>query len=289
MRKTGLFLSAAAVLVIALCMAVNGCGKSADGQKDVLARVGNTKITVADLDERIANMPPQYQNVIKKRKKDFLQEVINDNLLYEEALKEGFQKDKEALKVIEEAKKKIIVARFLKSKVEDAIKITDEEIQEFYNANKASFMMPEKMRVSHILVPTKAEADELLKKIQSGTPFEDVARAKSMDPSAQNGGDIGYFPKGQLIPEFESACASLKVGEIGGPVKTKLGYHLIKLTDRKPPQERPLADVREAVKNALYASKRKEKFNELLKDLTEKSNIVVNDKALEGAESAESK
>lgn len=257
----------------------SGCGRSAEKEL-VLASVGNTEITVSDFNERIANLPVQYRDVVRKRRSEYLQELINDTLLYQEAIRRGMHKEKDVRGVIEEATRKILAARLLKDEVNDNIVITEEDITEFYDNNKEKYMTPEIMRVSHILVPSREEAEAILEELSDGKSFEDMARAKSVDPTAQRGGDIGYFPKGQLMPEFDRACSGLQVNEISGAVRTKLGYHLIKLTDRRAPELRPVGSVSEDIEARLRTVKRQKLFNELLEKLREKSDIEINGEAL---------
>ena len=271
-------------LVILVLLAVSGCGRSAE-EDVVIAKIGDSTITLADFNERVANLPPRYRDIVKKRKAEFLEEIINDTLLYQEAVRAGLPKDKEVQKVIDQAKQKILIARLLKDRVDDSIEITDEEIIEFYDNNKDKYMTPEIMRVSHILVPTQEEAESILKELSTGKKsFEEIARARSVDPTAQRGGDVGYFPKGQLMPRFEEACAKLKVNEISGVVRTKLGYHIIKLTDRREPAPRPLEQVEGDIRSNVYMAERQKIFNELLYQLRENTNIVIDDKSLADAQ-----
>jgi len=262
---------------------VNGCGQGS-GNNKVLASIGKEKITLSDFNESISNLPERYKEVVKGRKKEYLQELINDNLLYQEATKKGLHKNKDVQKVIEQARRKIVIARFLKDNIDDTIVVEDDEITAYYNANSANFMFPEVMRVSHILVPTEEQAKSIHEDLKRGASFGDTAKAKSVDPTAQNAGDIGYFPKGQLIPEFEAACAELEIGEFSEPVKTKLGYHIIKLTDRKEPALRPLEQVKEQIKAALYTMKRRDRFGVLMEDLSGKTDVVINEELLEVVE-----
>ncbi len=281
--KTSFFL-----IILATCvsLASSGCGRNRS-KEVVLALVGDKKITVMDFNERIANLPARYQDIVSKRKGEYLQELINDTVLYQEAIRKDLHKDKDVQKVIEEARKKILIARLLKDEVDDTISITEEDIEEFYGANKDKYKTPEIMRVSHILVLSQEDAENIQKELAGGAVFEDLARAKSVDPTAQRGGDIGYFPKGQLMPEFENACSQLEIGEISGVVKTKLGYHVIKLTDRKEPQLRPIEQVSGDIRSRLRTIKRQKIFNELITRLREGTVIEINEEALSGQELAE--
>lgn len=260
-------------------ISIYGCGRSG-GKGDILALVGDTKITISSFNERISNLPERYQAIIKKRKDEFLQEVINDTLLFREAVKIGLHKDREVLKVVEEARKKIVIARLLKDKVDDAIRITKESVERYYNENKQKFLKPEILRVSHILVSTREEAKKILEELEGGAVFEDVARARSVDPTAQRGGDIGYFPRGQLMPEFERACTGLEINGISGVVKTKLGYHIIKLTDRRKPEPTAFDQIKKKIRSRLHTVERQKIFNELLSRLREETPIDINSELL---------
>lgn len=265
--------------LIGISVSVAGCGKT-KAEDQIVASIGNIRLTVGDFIERIANLPVKYRDFVRKRKEEFLDEIVNDTLLYQEAVRKGLDKDKEVRKVVEEARKKILIARLLKDQVDKGIEVSEADIQQYYKDHEDKFMTPEVMRVSHILVPTREEAERLSAELAKGAAFEDLARARSMDPTAQRGGDIGYFPKGQLMPEFEAACQALEVGQASEVVKTQLGYHLIKLTDRRAPQLKPLEQVRDAIRAELRTVKRQQIFNELVEKLRQKTQVKVNEEAL---------
>lgn len=268
------------ILGIIICLAiVSGCWKKALKDK-VLISVGEINILESDFNERISNLPDRYKEIVKKHKDEYVQELINDTLLYREALRKKIHKNKDVRKVIEEAKRKILIARLLKDEVDDAITINREDIENFYNDNKDKYVTAEVLRASHILVPSKEEAKNILQELSNGKNFEDMARAKSIDPTAQNGGDIGYFPKGQLMPEFENACCRLNIGGVTDAVKTKLGWHVIKLTGRKAPETKTLEEVTDDIRVKLRSVKRQKVFNKLLDDLRKKTKITINKKLL---------
>lgn len=91
----------------------------------------------------------------------------------------------------------------------------------------------DQLRASHILVKTEGEARDLLAEIENGALFADLARTHSLCPSGEQGGDLGWFSKGMMVAEFDALCQSLTEGELGGPVRTQFGYHLILLTGRR--------------------------------------------------------
>ena len=142
------------------------------------------------------------------------------------------------------------------------IKASDEDAKTFYEQNQQRFTTPEQRRASHILITAtgdkadeaKKKADDLYAQLKADPKkFAALAKENSKDPgSARNGGDLGFFPKGMMVPEFEKAVFSAKKGDLVAPVKTDFGYHIIMVTDIKPAQVKPMADVRKEI-DTLYA------------------------------------
>lgn len=129
-----------------------------------------------------------------------------------------------------------------KKAAEDAVKVTDQDIKDYYDSLEG------KIRASHILVEDEKKANEVKKKLDEGKSFEELAKEYSTDGSAANGGDLGWFGKGQMVKEFEEAAFKLKEGEISDPVKTDYGYHIIKVTQTVKPFEEMKDELKEEVK-----------------------------------------
>jgi peptidyl-prolyl cis-trans isomerase D len=192
---------------------------------------------------------------------------------------------------------------------EATAEIKDDEIQEYYNAKIAEFREEKKYRASHILLrpeqvkpdenlPTeekkkilaeaeksaKTKADDLIKKIKDGAPFEEMAKQFSEDKvSGANGGDLGVFPRGTMVPEFESALEKLNIGDISEPILTPFGYHIIKLIDKKPERVIPLDEANDTVIRALKANKAKSQIRRIVKQIygTAKDNGNLSNAAQE--------
>ncbi len=268
------------IIITILVLMLSGCAGPSD--KDVLARIDRKNtITLAGFNERISKLPKRYQDVINKNKKEFLDEIIIDTLLYNEAVRKKLDRDDDVKKVIREAEKKILIARLLNEEVEEKIIVNEKDISAYYDANKEKFATPEALRASHILVKTEEEAGDILVELSNNRNFEDLARGRSVDPTSKIGGDIGYFTRHQLVPEIEEICFNMQVGEISGIVKTKFGYHIIKLTERKPPRVKELAEVRDGIEQTLKRLKKKVLFNEFVTALKEKAQITINNNLLE--------
>ena len=134
------------------------------------------------------------------------------------------------------------------------------DIERAYNDNIEQYTTPEQVRASHILLKTegkddaavKAKAEELLKQAKAGADFAELAKKNSEDEaSAKNGGDLDYFGRGRMVPEFEQVAFALEPGQISDLVKTQYGYHIIKLVDKKPATTRPLDEVRQQLTDQL--------------------------------------
>lgn len=268
------------IYVVTACLCVSlGCARREDDK--VLVRVGNRVISLREAKEKMARLPAYYQTIVSRDKKKFLDDLIAEELFYEEAVRQDLLKDKETQDVIREAKKKIVIAKLIKKEVEDKVRVDDDAVKKYYEEHKGEFMSPEMWRASHVLVASGEEAQEIAKGINSGAlKFEEVAGSRSLDATAKRGGDIGYFAKGQLVPEFEEACFSLNVGDPCQIVRTQFGYHVIKLTDRRPGKAEELEKVRAAIIDRLRRNAKKDLFGEFISNLREKYKVEVEEDAL---------
>jgi peptidyl-prolyl cis-trans isomerase D len=162
-----------------------------------------------------------------------------------------FEKNKETYRIGE--KRKIKYALLDVEKVREQVKVPDADIEAFYKQNLSQYQSQEEVRASHILLKTegkdeaevRAKADEVLKRVKAGEDFAALAQQFSEDESnSGNGGDLGYFPRGAMVPEFEQVAYTLKPGEISDLVKTSFGFHIIKVVDHKQATTRPLSELR---------------------------------------------
>ncbi|MDA8083467.1 MAG: peptidylprolyl isomerase [Nitrospiraceae bacterium] len=163
----------------------------------------------------------------------------------------------------------------------NASKVTDQEVKDYYEKHKQDFSTTSQIRASHILVKTEAEANAVLERLKKGEKFEDLARKLSIDKgSAKNGGDLGYFTRGQMVPEFEKAAAALKVGEISRPVKTSFGYHIIKVTDKKAGPVIEFDRIKDLISQKLSGERQKEAFDKYVAGLKKNYTVEIMKDAL---------
>jgi peptidyl-prolyl cis-trans isomerase C len=181
----------------------------------------------------------------------------------------------------------LAISKMMDAQVASVGEATDADAQDFYDKNPEKFKQGEQVRASHILLLVDEQADEakrtkartdmeaLLKKARAGEDFGNLARAHSQDGSAAQGGDLGFFPRGQMVPAFDEVAFSLKPGEISDVVTTQFGYHIIKVTERKDASTVPLDQVKGQVKQFLTAQKKQQQADQFIAGLREKSTIEV--------------
>lgn len=265
------------LFVIALLL---GCAKE---KGDVLVNFDGGKITVEEFKNEINKVPEFAKGIFEglEGKRKFLDDLISRELIYLDAKKKKIDKDKEYLDMIERFKKDAMLEILLKREIEDKAKVDESELKAYYDANPQEFRLNEEIRASHILVKTEEEAKDVLKKLKEGADFKKLAMELSQDPgTSKKGGDLGYFGKGKMNPEFERAAIKLKEGELSEPVRTNFGYHIIKLTGRKQGQLVEYTKVTEILRQRLTREKQKKVFEEWVAGLKKDAKININEQAL---------
>jgi len=227
--------------------------------KDVIAKIGGEEITKTDLAERIKAYPPQFAEALKQKENKIrvLDQMIDEKLILAAAKKEGYEKNKEFKTQIQNAEAQLLVNLYVRDKIEKNTTVTDAEVRRFYDANPAQFQAVEQRKARHILVKSEAEAQAILKQLKGGADFVALAKQKSQDPTAQNGGDLGWFTKGQLVPDFERAVFALSKGKLSGVVRTQFGFHIIRLDDVSMRPKLDFEKVKGQIRDALVGEKKR--------------------------------
>jgi peptidyl-prolyl cis-trans isomerase C len=206
----------------------------------------------------------------------------------EELAKEGLTLDK----VRRNIRKNLLVQAVVEQKILPQVKVTDEDIQSLYQANQDKFKHDEMVGARHILIQVPKEASEeqkkaaqekiasLRKELVEGKDFAEMAKANSNCPSRTKGGDLGYFEKGRMVPEFANVAFSLKEGEISEVVETSFGYHVIQVYGKKPAGTYPLEEVRDQVEKEVQNQKAWEAIMAYIQKLQKSAKIQILDKSL---------
>lgn len=227
----------------------------------VLAKVGNREITQADVNFFMQSLNPQTSAQFQSEagQKQLLDELINQELFYLDALDNKMDKDESYLREVERLKSTLL-KQFAISKVLGNLKISDEEVESFFKENTAQFVSPKSIQASHILVEKQEEAENILKELSEGLSFEDAAQKYSTCPSKEKGGDLGSFSRGQMVPEFEEVAFNMKLNKISEPVKTQFGYHIIKVTGETEEGSMSLEEVKPQIEKQLLGQKQEKVY-----------------------------
>ena len=158
--------------------------------------------------------------------------------------------------------------------IEDDLKISDKEAQEYFKENRDLFDIPEEVKARHILVETKKEAQDVIARLEKGEDFAELAGELSLDPgSKEQGGDLGFFPRKVMAEEFEKVAFAQKKGETSAPVKTSHGYHVIETLEHKKARKVTFDEVADDVKEKMKADRMPQLIQELMERL--KSEAVI--------------
>ena len=234
--------------------------------KLVAAASSKEKVTDADVDAEIAKIKKQFP----------------DEKIFEAQLKEAGQTPE---KLKENIRTMLQQQAWMKSQVKVA-DVTEAKAKEFYDSNKAEFEQPETVKASHILFMVAPDATEDVVNKQKdaaikaaaraakGEDFTVLAKELSEEPGAkESGGDLGFFSKDRMVPEFATAAFSQKVGDVGEPVKTQFGWHIIKVTDKKAAGTVPFADVKDQIIGFMKSNEQRQAVQGVLNKLKESAKI----------------
>ena len=233
-----------------------------------LAIVGTKTITENDVTAAIMGMGARAQSYNNPQgRAAILEQLIGQALFLTDAKKNMLEYDPQFKAQLAQVKEELLV-QFAISKALERVKVTEEEIKKFFDENPEQFAGEPTVEASHILVDTEEKANEIKQKIESGEiKFEDAAKQYSSCPSAQNGGSLGEFGRGQMVPEFDKACFEMEVGELRGPVQTQFGYHLIRLDAKKDDKPVTLAEAHDAIEQHLLGEKQRATYQSRINQL----------------------
>lgn len=255
----------------------------AGAESKVLATVNGAEITEQDVAIARSEIGEQLSSIpVEQRRRELLLYLIENELLASAARKEKLDEGAEA-----EARRKYYDRRALHDAYyEKKVRLAVDEttLRKVYDEQVAKLEPQEEFRARHILVKTEEDAYEVIERLNRGSEFADLAKEMSTGPSGPQGGDLGYSPKGRMVPEFEKAALALKKGEISEPVKTQFGWHVIKLEDRRMSKPPAFDEVKDSMKSGMV----RQKAIEVISGLREDAKIDILDedvkKAIEDAQ-----
>jgi peptidyl-prolyl cis-trans isomerase C len=242
----------------------------------ILALVNGREISENEIENAILRFSPERQSYFKSEngRKQLLDQLISFELIYNYAKETGMENEELYIKQLEAAKVEILTQVAINKEM-SGIMVSDDEVEKYYNENKNQYNSEETVSAKHILVDTIAEANDVLAKINQGIEFEKAAMLYSKCPSKAQGGSLGSFGRGMMVPEFEQAAFSLPIGVISEPVKTQFGYHIIKVEERNQGKAKTFAEVKEGLKAQLTQEKQNNSYMSLVNKLKKKYSVEI--------------
>jgi peptidyl-prolyl cis-trans isomerase C len=265
-------LACGTALALSICTAT----ASFAAETDVVATVDGAPITEGDLAIAESDLDPQFNQLpAEKRRAAALSAIIEIRLLAAAAEAGGLADDDAFKRRMAFLRDRALHSAFVEENV--AAKIGEDAVRERYDREIANTPPANEIHARHILVKTKEEAEAIIDQLEAGGDFEAIAKEKSTDGAAAQGGDLGYFGPGQMVPAFEKAAFAIEVGEFSKePVETQFGFHVIKVEDKRAQQPPAFDKVQEQLRSLLL----REAYFGAVKDLREKAEIEIADPAL---------
>ena len=222
-----------------------------DGQPLRLADVLATAEEVLPPELRAMPAPMLLQMLPPEVKRQLIERAITERTLINAARAMGLDRDPDIARRVRRAEEQELQQALLGREVQG--RVTDAAIRARYDRDNASpAAAEEEVRARHILVATETEARQILAQLQRGGDFAALARSKSQDPGSREGGDLGFFKKGDMVPEFANAAFALQPGQLSpAPVQSPFGWHIIKVEERRRATARPFDDVKQEIREAM--------------------------------------
>lgn len=297
-----------ALILFLLLPCLGACKEKEPPQTQVLVRVDGRSVSLeqfeADLEKSLPADQPVAEEEREEMKRSFLVQVIDRELALAEADRLGvtvssaeeeeayqdYRKDYPGNAFEEmlhdrgitlehwkrELREGLLMEKVLRQTVYSQIKISDKEIADYYDEYREEFDRPEQVRARQIVVNSKEEGERVLGLLRQGEDFAEVARKNSLSPDADQGGDLGFFSRGEMPAEFDAVVFNLAVGRISDLTKSPYGYHIFLVEERRKAMRLSLDAVREEIRQTLRTQKEERAYQDWLHELRGKATIEVN-------------
>ncbi len=234
----------------------------------VLASVGGKNITEHDVDMMIAQLGQRGQGYNNPQGRAMLlDQLINRRLFLMDATRNMYEREPQFKEQMQRLKEDLLTSYAMQKSLEK-VTVTEADAKTYYENNRDKFVAGMTFNASHILVDSEEKASEILAQIKAGEiTFEAAAAEHSTCPSGKQGGSLGDFGSGQMVPEFENACAAMEVGEISAPVATQFGFHLILLNKKEDGGEMPFDEIKDNLMEALREEKQQAAYQSKVNQL----------------------
>jgi foldase protein PrsA len=275
----------------ALCISLAAC--SGGGSGGNVAAVNGQAITRADFDHKLESSPAAKQILNQMVQQSLIDQYARDKKIdvsqadidkkeaetrakfppgqFEQIIKNQGLSEADVQQILRQQ-------LVLEKAVAPQVHVSDADIKAYFDKNHVTFDKPEQVKARHILVADLPKANEVLAKLRNGGNWDALAKEYSTDPASKDkGGELGYFGRGQMVPQFQDAAFGAKVGQIVGPIKSPFGYHIIQVEDKKPAIKATLASTHDQIKTQLTQQQEQQQYPIFLQQLRGAAKIDVYD------------
>jgi peptidyl-prolyl cis-trans isomerase C len=277
--------TACLAILISLCFS---SGQVYGADDEILARVGNKNVTQQDLDMMINFFPEKQQAMIRANPENqdaLLERLVTIMVVSDIAKKQKYDQKEDVKKLLDLLHNEYLTKTYLEEEILAKVKISDKETLEYYEKHKPEFERPEEVHARHILVAFPGNTDKdkktaqdkaqgILERIKKGEDFAKLANESSDDPgSKENGGDLGFFPRNKMVPEFEEAAFALEPGVVSGLVETQYGYHIIKVDEKKKAEVRSFEEAKDNAATQAMEEARRDKVGRFIEQSFKEAHV----------------
>ncbi|MBN2432744.1 MAG: peptidyl-prolyl cis-trans isomerase [Acidobacteria bacterium] len=245
--------------------------------QELVAKIGDRTVTLAEIKAEFARIPPQFVAHFNtpEKKEQYVRNLVDRSLFSMEAKAQGYMEQPDVQEKINSYVDRVLYAEFMKNMTQD-IQVTEADCRKYYEDHPEEFAEQERIKASHILVKTEEEANQVKAELNQGGDWNELAKKYSSERGTRDrGGDLGYFSRNRMPAEFESVAFAMNPGEISDPIKTPLGYHIIRLEDKKPAEQSPFDEVKARIQNKLMSEMRQQKVDGIREQLFKKYNVEI--------------
>ncbi len=250
---------------------------------DVMATVGSKEITRDMIDHVISTIPEENRVpfLTPDGKKKILDEVVNFELFAQAARKDGIDREPTIKTRLDYEQTQYLAKEYFRRLQSKTPPVSEDDLKAYYNSHLAEFTPPEELQARHILMKTEAQANKLIDQLKSGADFSEMAKKNSIDPAASKGGKLelmdgkDWLPRGSFEKSFEHILFKIPKGQIGGPVKTQFGWHILKVEDKRQPATPAYVQVRGMIKSRLENERAAKLHNDVSDQLKQQIPVSI--------------
>ena len=278
MKRRSCLLAAASCLLLAAC---ESSSRDLAKSTQVVARVNDKEITTSYVQRRLSNLSALLRKKLRneKRLQEFIDSLVAKELLLQAAREAKLDKSAAFVNRVRDYKKDLLAQLFVQKKLmEEKIRVSDQEVQDYYQSHQDDFKGQPELRLSNIFLVSEVQARDVLKQIKAGEDFAKLAREKSANrATAARGGDMGFLRKWQLPATVAGEIFSLKPGQVSDIIPSEFGYTIVKVTDERMGEDVPLEKVAAAIKRKLFREKQRRVVQQMVRELKKKARITINE------------